>query len=235
MVEFIEDWYDNLLNNSDEKEVLIRKILDLQNNSFKDAFLEIGMGTSACFSEKLRPFFKEYWIVDNRPCNASLPENVKYIHEDFENVKLQRTFDVILLSHVIYYFKNLDFVIEKTINLLKKDGSAYFVVNGKDADYGLVKNAFSEFIDIPYSFTYDRLKEALYKHQKEYQITEHSVPSHVFFKSHAELYELLKLFFDVFPEEFQKNKERIISWLKKNIKGNKFKMNQKIFELRKGK
>lgn len=226
MVEFHESWYENLFENSNEKSLLAQKIADLRKGQNNESFLEIGMGTSPFFAKNLSELFKEYWIVERRPWNGFLPKNVHYLQADFENLILKKKFDAILLSHVIYYFSNLNEVLKKVLDLLQEEGYAYFVVNGKDSDYGPLKKAFSEITNCPLTFTYDLLKNSIIK---DYHVMEHTLSTDLFFDSYDNLYEYLRLFFDLFPKEFQDNKSEIISWLKKNIKNGKFSMNQKIF------
>jgi SAM-dependent methyltransferase len=212
MVEFNSNWYDALFNNSNEKKLISLKISELHKNQNHNSFLEIGMGTAPFFAKNLSELFHEYWIVEKHSFLAPLPVNVKYIQDDFENINLEKKFDGILLSHVVYYFSNLDETINKTMALLEDGGVVYFVVNGKDADYGPLKKAFSEITKKPLISTYDILKDSALKN---FHLTEHTLPAKIFFNSYEDLYESMRLFFDIYPKEFEENKSEIISWLKK--------------------
>lgn len=161
MVDFYKDWYDNLIAHSNEKGLLVDKISDLLKGKTHNNCLEIGLGTSAYFSERLVSYFTEYTIIEKEDFNGVLPEGVQLIKSDIENYDFVSTFDVILASHVVYYFKDLSATCEKIYNLLSNGGRAYFVVNGKESDYGPIKNAFAEMIQEPYTFTYDHLKNSL--------------------------------------------------------------------------
>ena len=159
MLVFQKKWYNNLISNSNEKVLLAKKILNLiQNNSHKK-LLEIGMGTTPFFANILKSYFDEYCIIEKLPLTTKLPENVRYIQADFENYLLKNTFDIVLVSHVSYYFTDLNCAIKKVINLLSDNGRAFFVVNGIDNDYVLVKEAFAKFINKPHTFMYDILKK----------------------------------------------------------------------------
>ncbi len=226
MVKFYENWYKDLLYNSNEKELLAQKILELHKTQRHASFLEVGMGTSPFFANKLGGFFDEYWIVEKKKSNIFFPDNVRFVHSDFEDFSCKRKFDGILLSHVIYYFSNLNKSIKRSIDLLHENGCAYFVVNGNDSDYGKIKKFFSEITKRPLIFTYDLLKNAIIKN---YHVVEIPLPTKVFFDTYEDLFERLRLFFDLFPEEFEENKSSIISWLKKNVAVGEFCMNQKIF------
>lgn len=229
MVDFHKDWYNNLVANSNEKHLLVEKIADLLKGNNHENCLEIGLGTSAYFAERLSEFFKEYWIIEKNKFNQLLPYNVKLIRDDFEEFIPTQKFDVILASHVIYYFKDLPKSIRKIVDSLKDNGRVYFVVNGKESDYGPIKNAFATFIKKPYNFTYDILKSEL----KNYQVKEYTAQANVFFSSYDDLYETLRLSFDLYPKEYEENKQNIIEWLKVNVKGDKFFIDQKIIEVSK--
>lgn len=227
MVDFHKDWYNNLISHSNEKGLLVQKISDLLQGKTHENCLEIGLGTSAYFSEKLAPYFKEYDIVEKELFSGSLPENVKLIQGDFESTEFDKKFDVIIASHVVYYFKDLPRTISKIIDLLKDGGRVYFVVNGKESDYGPIKYAFADFIEKPYTFTYDILRNEL----DGFRVREYTTQASLSFNSHDDLYEALRLSFDLFPKEYEENKERVVSWLRDNVKGDKFFIDQKIIEV----
>lgn len=227
MVDFYRDWYDNLVAHSNEKGLLVDEISDLLKGKTHGSCLEIGLGTSAYFSERLSPFFEEYKIIEKNEFKEPLKQNVRFIHGDFEEHLFEKQFDVILASHVVYYFKDLSKTVKKIISLLKDDGHVYFVVNGNESDYGPLKNAFASFIDKPYTFTYDILKAGL----KEFKTREYTTQASLSFDSYEDLYETLKLSFDLYPTEYEANKEGVIDWLKSNIKGDKFFIDQKIIEV----
>lgn len=229
MVDFHKDWYNNLITHSNEKHLLVEKISDLLKGKTHESCLEIGLGTSAYFAERLNEFFKEYWIVEKNKFDQPLPSNVKLVRDDFEEFTPTQKFDVILASHVVYYFKDLPKSIRKIVDSLKENGRAYFVVNGKESDYGPIKDAFATFIKKPYHFTYDILKSEL----KNYQVKEYTAQASVSFNSYEDLYETLRLSFDLYPKEYEENKQKVIGWLKANVRGDKFFIDQKIIEVSK--
>lgn len=227
MVEFQEDWYNNLIAHSNEKGLLVQKIATLLQNKHHESCLEIGIGTSAHFADNLSKLFEEYWIVEKNKSKITLPENVRLIQSDIETIGIDKRFDVVFASHVVYYFNNLPKTIDKIVNLLSENGRVYFVVNGKGADYGLIKNAFANFISTPYTFTYDNLKNAL----SDYKLVEYTIHTSLSYTSYEDLYEAMRLSFDLYPKEYEENKENIVNWLKGNIKGGKFFIDQKIIEV----
>ena len=82
-------------------------------------------------------------------------------------------------------------------------------------------------INKKYKFTYDNLLESL----KGKKIREYTLPSIIKFDSYGEIFEILRLTFDMYPKEYEKSKDKIINYLRENIKGNKFIIDQKIIEV----
>ena len=229
-VKFYEQWYEKLVRSSDEKKLVADKLVELCKDISHEGLLEVGMGTAPYFAERLHQLFSDYWIVEKQPRICDFPRNVQFFQEDYEVCRIERTFDVILLSHVVYYFNDLKEVIQKTLNLLKKGGRAYFVVNnGCGGDYVKTKAMFSHLTGVPLTFTYELLKQAL----EGTPIKEYSVNTKISFTSHEDLYESMALFFDLYPEEFRANREPIIHWLQGNITNKEFTMVQQIIEISK--
>ncbi len=229
MVDFYKDWYDDLVAHSNEKGLLVEKIADLLQGKTHESCLEIGLGTSAYFSKRLGSLFKEYWIIEKNEFDSALAPKVQLIQGNFETHQFDKKFDVVIASHVVYYFRDLPSAVNKIMTLLKPGGRAYFVVNGKESDYGPIKNAFASFIAKPYTFTYDTLKQEL----RGFNTKEYTTQASLSFSSYDDLYEALKLSFDLYPAEYKTNRENVIAWLKKNIAGDKFFIDQKIIEVTK--
>lgn len=225
MLKFYDSWYNDLIDKGNEKILLLEAVQNLTKNNKKVHFLEIGMGTIPLFANGLHKMVDNYTIIEKKSLQHPLPENVYYIQDDFETAIISQSFDIILASHVIYYFQDLNKAIEKIINQLKNNGIAIFVVNGKDFDYGLTKNAVSKITKKTFIFTYDILIHAL----KKFKYKEQFINTEIFFKDHEELYKSLRLFFDLIPKEYENNKKNITNWLSQNIKGKSFKMKQKLF------
>lgn len=225
MLEFYKEWYDDLVNKSNEKLILLEFVQKLIKHNKKNDFLEIGMGTTPLFANGLNKIVNNYTIIEKKKLMHQLPNNVKYIQGNFETITFIKSFDVILASHVIYYFQDLNNAIKKIIFSLKNKGIAIFIVNGKEFDYGILKNAVSKITKKPFVFTYDILINEL----KKFKYKEKFVDTKIFFKNYEELYNSLRLFFDLIPCEYLNNKEKIINWLSCNIKKRMFKMRQKLF------
>jgi len=227
MVEFNPSWYKKFIEKSNEKNLLVKKISELLDGKPKNSCLEIGLGISPYFAKKLSKLFNRYVIIEREVFNGEIPKNVKIIKADWEDKKIDEKFDVIIASHVIYYFRNKKKALAKMLASLNKDGRIFFVVNGNTADYGPLKIAFSKMLNVKYQFTYNNLKKLLQgKNFKEY-----TLPSVIDFKTYEELHKILKFFFDTYPEEYEKLKPQVIEYFRKNIRSKKFVIDQKIFEV----
>lgn len=230
-LKFVPEWYDHLIENGNEKFELAHFIKDHLLNCDTKKLLEIGMGTQPIFSEILAKHVAKYTIIEKEFIpNIRAPANVAIIQKDYEEAIIGGAFDLIILSHVIYYFSDLGKAIKKTLNLLRRNGKAVFVVNGIKNDYGLVKHAFAEISGRQFEFTYNRLLEAIRLQGLEFE--EFTIETSIHFESYQVLYERLRLFFDLFPKEYSQNKNKVINWLKNNIKASKFFMDQKIIVVR---
>ena len=82
-------------------------------------------------------------------------------------------------------------------------------------------------IGVKYEFTY----EIIIKLLNGMKIREYTVPSEVQFESYDDLFEILRLSFDMYPEEYDRLKNNVIEYFKENVKGNKFIIDQKIIEV----
>lgn len=227
MVEFNKSWYERLISQTNEKEILVSRIADLIRFKPCESCLEIGLGLSPYFAERLSQNFKRYLIVEKEIIKAPLPEGVEVINFNWEDLQIEEKFDVIIASHVIYYFNDKKKAIEKMLNRLNGGGRIVFVVNGKSADYGPLKRAFSEMIGEKYQFTYDELLDIL----EGKSIKEYTSPSKINFNSYEELFETLRLSFDAYPSEYEKNKDKIIEYLRRNVRRENFIVDQKIIEV----
>ena len=112
-VEFNEEWYSKFVQSTNEKNILVGKISDLLIGKNTNSCLEIGLGLSPHFAENLSSMFSTYTILEKRLFPEKLPEGVEIVSADFETVKIDQKFDVIIASHVIYYFKDKQKAIDK--------------------------------------------------------------------------------------------------------------------------
>lgn len=227
MITFNPHWFDKFVQSTNEKDLLVNKISDILTGKPHKKCLEIGLGTSPYFAQKLAQDFEHYVIIERRKVQEPLPDYVSLINDDWENVQLGEKFDVVIASHVIYYFKDKKAAIKKMFDSLQNGGRTIFVVNGKESDYGPLKLFFSKLIGEMYKFTYDELLEIL----QEKEVKEYTLPSEICFSSFDDLFDTLRLSFDNYPNEYQKLKPKIIEYFKQKIRGKKFIIDQKIIEV----
>jgi SAM-dependent methyltransferase len=225
-VTFMADWYERLVSRTNEKIILPQKIREFAQETRATNCLEIGLGTSPVFAIALCDIFDHYLIIEKENITPELPPKVTIAHENWESFSTTERFDVIIASHVMYYFDDKARGVEKIIETLSPNGKAYIVVNGRDGDYGPLKTFFSEQISHPYTFTYDELKKIL--HGRKY--TEHSVSSTIKYSSPEDLFETLRLSFDQYPDEYEHEKVAMIKFFS-NLNSRPFTINQKIFEV----
>jgi len=226
-VEFNIDWYKNFIENTNEKNLLVKKISDLLEGKPVNSCLEIGLGISPYFAEGLAKTFNRYLIIEKRKFKGNIPKGVEVINADWGKIGLKESFDVIIASHVIYYFEDKKKAIKKMLRSLNKKGRIFFVVNGKSSDYGPLKSAFGEMVGVKYRFTYDDLIKLLSRRK----FREYTLPSVIKFDSCEKLFETLRLSFDSYPDEYERMKDMVIKYFKENLRGNKFIIDQKIIEV----
>jgi len=223
--DFNEEWYNNLISKSDEKNLLVDKFKEVLAAGKFYSCLEIGLGTTTHFSDALAGLFKKYTIVEKEKITTSLQKNVNLLTADWETLILPLKYDVILASHVIYYFKDKQAAVKKMFDSLNPGGWIIFVVNGNDADYGPLKLKFAELVNEEYVFTYDALKSIL----AGKTISEFSAPSKINFNHPSDLFNTLKLSFDLYPEEYVALKDAVCLYFNTQFRNKtQFVINQKI-------
>jgi len=229
MVIFNPNWYNKFVRSTNEKNLLVNKISDILAGKPHKSCLEIGLGTSPYFAQQIAGNFEKYVVVERHMVKDPLPNGAQLVNTDWEDVQLEEKFDAIIASHVIYYFKNKKNAVEKMFDSLNNGGRVIFVVNGKESDYGPLKLFFSELVGEKYKFTYDELLKIL----KGREIREYTLSSEIRFSSFEELFDTLRLSFDNYPDKYEKFRAEIIEYFKKNIRGKKFILDQKIIEIQK--
>jgi len=228
-VTFNPTWYARFVAKSNEKHVLpnvCKCIIERIIGDKQASCLEIGLGTTPHFVTTLADHFDRYIVIEKENVLATLPPHVVMITEDWENLSVKETFDVIIASHVVYYFKHKQQAIQKIFKTLKPGGVVLFIVNAKEGDYGLVKSKFAQLTNQEHMFTYDWLKNILADRINE----EISVPAKIIFEHPRELFETLRLSFDHQPDLYQAHKHDLLVLFEKLFgKRQQFLLHQKIF------
>jgi len=151
-----------------------------------------------------------------------------FVNADWESYQPAGDANIVLASHVVYYFQDKPAAVHKMLDTLSPEGRALFVVNGNDADYGPLKLAFAEMIGKLYSFTVDELRETL----GDRVVGEHVVRSELDFESPQKLFEALRLSFDNHPQEYEQHRSAILDYFRTTVSSRHFGINQVIIEAR---
>lgn len=223
-LKFDKERYNQLVLESNEKEIILKNLIPLLVGE-SGSCLDVGAG-NFYFARKLKDGFERYVALD-REIYEKVPAGVELIEGDWEEVELNEKFDVILAIHVVGYFKDLNKGIKKLIESLKPKGKLFIVQLDTGGDYGSYLEFYKSLADKRWEPTFVRLKAVLSgRKYKEYRF-----PVSYYFDSYEELYNMLKLIFNRFPEDYLKNKTALISYLQENIKGEVFIVEQKIIEV----
>ena len=112
---------------------LLQNILDKKKLNIKNfnKVLEIGCGPGGILS-----FFKKKGHdvtgvdYDNNYANMINEKNIKFICDDFMNKSFNGEYDIIILSHVIEHFLDINSIIKKLNEILKSGGVLYILTPG---------------------------------------------------------------------------------------------------------
>jgi len=225
--DFHTDWYENFISNSNEKELISQRLQEQLKRMSKSKCLEIGVGTEPIFYNFLSKLVDQYDVIEREITDSIKNSSVNLIEGDWENIEVNEKYDVIICSHVLYYFRNKPKAIEKMLQCLNPNGKIFFVVNGNEKDYAKIKSFFSSLIDIEYIPTYLTLKNIL---EDNFSVIkkESSFTTFVNFDTGEDLYNILRLSFDLHTEEYKKYKKEIEEFITENFLNNVFEIEQKM-------
>lgn len=118
---------------SNEGELIAKTVLQRANPSPSMSFLDIGCGTGE-ITAMVGKHFGDVLAIDINPycVRRTIERGVPAIHADWETVDLRgRRFDVVLASHILYYFPRHKWedVLRKMLNHLKPNGKLFIAVN----------------------------------------------------------------------------------------------------------
>lgn len=130
--------FDLLRRSSDEETVLTGKLLDYLGKRRYHSLLDIGAGDGS-ITQKLMPYFDEVTAIDRLDSNIYFLKSLgidakKSLWEDYQT---DASFDIILASHLIYYFPLGNWVNEmiRMREFLEPDGQLLVVVNSAEGEY----------------------------------------------------------------------------------------------------
>lgn len=209
--------FENFVNHSDEKEKVESTILDILNTKKPKNLLNIGSGFDNLSKSKNFPdsIDKITLVEKNTSYVQSYTETkTEVIHADFEFWQNQEKYDVILASHVLYYFKDKKLAIEKVLSHLNEGGIALFVVHEPSKDYKKIKDFVFGFYGKKYTFTYDKLVSVV--NEIGCKFYESKVDCSITAKSGEELYKALRLWFEMDLNSYYEHEKEIIPLFQEN-------------------
>lgn len=221
--------FEDFVKHSNEKNKVEKEIINIINNKEPETLLNIGSGfDSISKSIKLEKDINITIIEKNTSYVQSyVDKDIDIIHTDFEFWNTDKKFDVILASHVFFYFSDKYGAIKKILNLMNRGGIAIFVSHKPEYDYKKLKDFIFGLKGKKYKYTYDNIKSIL--NDLNIDFDEIDIDCEVGAKSVDELYKVLRLWFEMDLKTYYEHENDI----KKIISDNKVKYSNSIFIIKK--
>jgi cyclopropane fatty-acyl-phospholipid synthase-like methyltransferase len=205
-----------------EEETISKEIRKKVKITEKNTLLDVGCADGK-LSKSLVKSSKNITFLDVNEFDFSPQE--KFIHSSFEKADIKEKYDYILTSHVWGHFyrnKSFKFCFKKSLNLLKENGKLIVVHNSnKDFTGKLIKFSKRLFKKMEFDVFLDSyLKKVNYK--EDYFNVKLKA------RTYRELAELIQVLIIVPDEVYYKKIDKMINFLKKNLKKPEFDINQRI-------
>jgi hypothetical protein len=209
--------FENFVNHSDEKEKVEGVILNILNTYQPKSLLNIGSGFDSLSTAQNFPVSVEKITLVEK--NTSYVQSYTHtktevIHADFEYWESEEKYDIIIASHVLYYFNDKKAAIEKILSHLNKGGIALFVAHEPSKDYKKLKDFVLGFYGKKHTFTYDKLLPIVSElGSKTEQI---KIDCSVTAKSTDELYKALRLWFEMDLNSYYEHEKEVMALFPEN-------------------
>ncbi|OGH86445.1 MAG: hypothetical protein A2493_00035 [Candidatus Magasanikbacteria bacterium RIFOXYC12_FULL_33_11] len=227
--------FQNYLKWCDEKQVVLSKLREVVGIN-KNSLLDIGAGDGT-FAYGLEDLFEFITLIEpsintiETLKNKCVSEKYTIIHDKFENVVLDKKFDVILVSHAIRFLQNPENKVEEIKKLLNSDGVLIVVTNAFDEDYYKFYKTFEkEIIKDPkdkFYFDYKKILEENYS-----KLFIETAKAELIIPSVEDAVNMLDFFYDVSISDIpQKTIDEVRNYFIKNYDSEKvvFKYPQNIY------
>ena len=214
LFEFPENLFEQFVRHSNEKVKVESAILNLLNKIQPTTILNIGAGLDTLTSSELFPLSVKNITLLEKSSNYAHTynkKNVTVINNDFEKWSSNQKYDVILASHVLYYFQDKSNAIDKMLSLLSKDGVILFVTHKPKGDYKRIKDLVFK---RNYAYSYDNLINIL--HKSNSHIKEIEIECTVRANNSDELCEAVKLWFEMDLKTYVQCKPEILKFSTNN-------------------
>ncbi len=222
--------FENYINHCDEKEKVESAVIEILNRQNPKTMLNIGAGFDSLSKSDRFPKSVEEMVIVEKNTSFVLSytdPKIKIVHSAFELWESKEKYDVVLISHVLFYFHDKKQAIEKVLSHLKEDGIALFVVMTPSGDYKKMKDLVFGLQGKKYVYTYDKLSIALKDLNVEYQ--EVKIDCVMKANSNEELFKAMRLWFEMDLDNYYKYEKQVMALLS----GNQANFANSIFIVRK--
>lgn len=222
--------FENYINHSNEKEKVEGALIEILNKYNPKTMLNIGAGfDSLSKSDQFPKSIEEMVIVEKNTSfvlSYSDPK-IKIVHSTFELWESTEKYDVVLISHVLFYFNDKKQAIEKVLSHLKENGIALFVVMTPSGDYKKIKDLVFDLQGKKYTYTHEKLTNALKELKADYE--EIKIDCVMKANSDNELFKAMRLWFEMDLDNYYKYEKEVMALLS----GNKADFANSIFIVKK--
>ncbi|MGY4884048.1 MAG: class I SAM-dependent methyltransferase [Nanobdellota archaeon] len=210
-----------------EESVIAKEILKRVKIKEKNTILDVGCADGN-LSRSLVKSSKNITFLDVNEFDFSPQE--KFIHSSFEKARIKEKYDYILTSHVWGHFyrnKSFSFCFNKAISLLKDNGKLIVIHNSnKDFTGKLIEFSKGLFKKMEFDVFLEQYLDKITYKEDYFNVKLKA-------KSYRELAELIQVLIIVPDNLYYKNIDKMIKFLKENLKKPEFNINQRIIIINK--
>ncbi|HMQ09708.1 MAG TPA: class I SAM-dependent methyltransferase [Oligoflexia bacterium] len=186
----INSFYDR----TDEKEIVSAYLKAWLQNKYFNSVLDIGAGTGV-FSSVFQEHSKTLTLIEkDEAFFKSLKKQFKTaqcIHSTIENHSFTQSYDLIFLSHVLYYIPTKDWgdLLKTLLSKLNQNGSLIVVMNTDSGDWWNILQHFYKKYQDHLPFDYTPLSEFKYEFLNQNNVQLRTIPYiyRVYFESAHDL------------------------------------------------
>lgn len=213
--------FELFVKHTDEKKVLLKKIIEIVRPNKSMTFLDCGCGTGDITMPLSKLVKKAVAVdVDNALLKKiSKNDNIKFIRAKMEDLNLKEKFDFAIMSHVWYYlkFENLGSIINKILNYLKDNGKLILVSGEGECKVFEIFGPKIGFKPFGETKKLIRVLNNLNLKFKDYKVRTKLVAD-----SLDQIFRVYSYFFEDKRDEYLKLEKEIKEYLKKFKENNKF-------------
>ncbi len=202
--------FENFITHSDEKEKVEEEILKILNTIKPRNMLNIGSGfDSLSTSDSFPKSIEKLTFVEKNTSYIQTyrDSKIESIQADYETWESNTSYDVILASHVLFYFADKQQALQKILSELNPGGIAIFVVHKPDKDYKTVKDLVFGLKNAKYEYTYQKLISAISDLKLDYKETD--IDCNLTATDSEELYKVMRLWFEMDLKTYYKYEKEI--------------------------